>query len=1735
MKKDLYFDPELWNLIALRTNCLKLMTEKGVGTALEEIMEDKWISNYCTKELSLRSNMSGCQKEHKGPFQGAAKRRHQREDRHDRGDSDAVSKRLRVGPGRTRLSVDHTVKKRGNQGSRPLKDASSEPLRRSFWQLDRLQDIWGHGEHRRITRLSEKNPPKRRIRTPKWLLEDSGTLAENNVPTKNKKHKLKLQKHRLSSAEKKSETSQIKNSVKHKPSVNSDSMTKENHSKHAKEYSLDCDQPASPPHVILELSLPDNELMGTFNEDTCNRQRGFPQVLLYKPTVKLPATSQPVKAVHGKEVILRARDASMFVQQLHCYARRLKGKGNGLNIQSSVSTITRSSVQGSPLKGPQKKLSDKSQMPAEATEPPVLENVLQAKTVKAGLRKASTAREQPEKPATSKSMEAANAMEPPVLDKFPPDISTEKVVENNTGEHTVRSAVIASQTSAELDVTDAPVLEKVQQVQPREHCEESTVEMKVTIASKSPATGKVSQSSTLDKVSKSEVLELSTGDSSQMVPNEEIPQVSRDISNSAADESLASQSFQAHGDDKQLQANALPSHDGVNSPKVSQSISEVVISAKPTKRHVSSKNDASLQKTTVTTTSPDSDRINDISALTLVTEMVTELTPETQTHKLPAPEDSVPKDKPQAPHKTQTTSSCSVHEPRTSAVTDDSDPEISENGEPIETEESRLEYCCTFCNKVFKGSRVVAHAMFHYRKDECMFCGTIFRDDLLAMMHLSDHIEKLKKSKDTTRNKTEKRLSEAKVSIPKTSAKAKSNNLSSGHRSRGRPRKSDVSSKSVSLPESASLASRKLRSDHKPLVGLSLREKKQYTSGHLNSPTSGHKLNGHFGKKKELERLTVDTLNSEAKQPCKEQRASQKRTGNVAKNPKWQESQEEDSASSLQVDQQSSSATKNKTKTLHVPRKEVRKIVEEKHVEPQEKLCCPVDGCTWFTDLSKNRVRLLYHALDDHHGEIGPLKLAFRIGNNKCSICMRVLWSFDHFLHHVERHRLSPRHPCLHQGCTARFKTGIEMRRHTRKHSPLQAACCLPGCSQLFICLWALNLHEREHYASKPIKPDNDTNKEACDKDDLPSRKKLLNNKPNDKTATTTVNKPISRKSAHKPRGQAPQVSSAEMHAEAVSPTNARLSVSNRKTTGSQVLKNPSRKNTSAQMTGPMQRLRQRFRKIQGTKQNLVPLKSHKVVLSSHNVKVRHKFVNKQMQVNPNLPKKRGRPPKSKKGVRNEKPAGQHNKTVKATFQPEGPKKAAEVSNVIKKLKEKLKRISQNTQTHVVTASTAENCKGTADKTQEAHTVKAKKRPPAEEDGSPTGSGESKKQKIVDEKAQKEPEASKTNLVEVEAQPTESEECGKDLEREAGNTESPQELVTVPENSSDETTVPPNTSAENTEIKLHTTNGERKGEKKSRPASDKKNKKPKNATKTGEPVKRGRPRKDASRTSSKKAAKSSSDVKQVEAKAGKSAVETTKASPDSTASALTAAVGGSLNELTAPSTTPKENGQKKAKKEKIKKSLLTKNMDSDKVSRERKGAKEADTKTAKKKMKVQGLPTVTEEPESSIKEVLPPATLKGEEMQSSVDGEQKTSVEMTQSDASNTGHSSIVNGETKAEDVKNKVCMETLAEYSKKPYLRPPPTVYLDERYTTMPKRRKEISFFLPSHSRQDQEKSLVALQRQRCANCFTTFNSAEELQHHLQLQKCSNLFGFDSDDEVNSAVNSVELTAIRGLYKGWC
>ncbi|KAJ8256160.1 hypothetical protein COCON_G00200240 [Conger conger] len=83
---------------------------------------------------------------------------------------------------------------------------------------------------------------------------------------------------------------------------------------------------------------------------------------------------------------------------------------------------------------------------------------------------------------------------------------------------------------------------------------------------------------------------------------------------------------------------------------------------------------------------------------------------------------------------------------------------------------------------------------------------------------------------------------------------------------------------------------------------------------------------------------------------------------------------------------------------------------------------------------------------------------------------------------------------------------------------------------------------------------------------------------------------------------------------------------------------------------------------------------------------------------------------------------------------------------------------------------------------------------------------------------------------------------------------------------------------------------------------------------------------------------------------------------------------------------------------------------------------------------------------------------------------------------------------------------------SGRPFVRPPPSAYLDECYISMPKRRKSS----PDDPRSSKEPSCSSVEapRRRCSKCFSSFRCEEALQSHLSLNKCTSLFGFDSDEE---------------------
>lgn len=101
---------------------------------------------------------------------------------------------------------------------------------------------------------------------------------------------------------------------------------------------------------------------------------------------------------------------------------------------------------------------------------------------------------------------------------------------------------------------------------------------------------------------------------------------------------------------------------------------------------------------------------------------------------------------------------------------------------------------------------------------------------------------------------------------------------------------------------------------------------------------------------------------------------------------------------------------------------------------------------------------------------------------------------------------------------------------------------------------------------------------------------------------------------------------------------------------------------------------------------------------------------------------------------------------------------------------------------------------------------------------------------------------------------------------------------------------------------------------------------------------------------------------------------------------------------------------------------------------------------------------------------------------------------------------------------------------STKPYVRPLPPSYLDERYISMPKRRKMLTEKIDAHAEQD--KTCSKLERLRCSKCLTTYCNSEALQLHLAQKKCQTLFGFDSDDESKSYDAAIFIHVILNIRK---
>lgn len=180
LKKGLFFDPEFWSLLNIKTNCLKLMSDDVARAAREIMEEDKWVPSYCVREHCK------CRTE----LERTVITQEEKSGSRDKQESGTVEKQPTCPSGDASSEVPQYKKRGRKPGTRLTKNLELFPVRRSFRQLDLAQN---HARQlnnrcqRFLTRQVEKNILKRRGRKPRWLLEQLASLGENSAPGQQRK------------------------------------------------------------------------------------------------------------------------------------------------------------------------------------------------------------------------------------------------------------------------------------------------------------------------------------------------------------------------------------------------------------------------------------------------------------------------------------------------------------------------------------------------------------------------------------------------------------------------------------------------------------------------------------------------------------------------------------------------------------------------------------------------------------------------------------------------------------------------------------------------------------------------------------------------------------------------------------------------------------------------------------------------------------------------------------------------------------------------------------------------------------------------------------------------------------------------------------------------------------------------------------------------------------------------------------------------------------------------------------------------------------------------------------------------------------------------------------------------------------------------------------------------------------------------------------------------------------
>ncbi|XP_029600940.1 uncharacterized protein LOC115184094 isoform X2 [Salmo trutta] len=942
-------------------------------------------------------------------------------------------------------------------------------------------------------------------------------------------------------------------------------------------------------------------------------------------------------------------------------------------------------------------------------------------------------------------------------------------------------------------------------------------------------------------------------------------------------------------------------------------------------------------------------------------------------------------------------------------------------GTPQENEKNPLAYRCSLCNKVFKGKRVIAHAMYHFRRDQCMFCRMLFKNDLLAMMHLSQHIDKLKKGNlasdieevrenckagmSDTPGRSTQRGRRGRKRIPVNSTESTESSTPPDNRKlRSTNRTSSINSSESTPPDR-----RKLRSTNRLSTDSQPSPETKLTTEESEGKQSTQRVNGQRGRR----RFKVERTEGDGDTQAEEQEKIGRRQEEEHSAPEQREEPVEISTSPVKTStgEQGGTYSSPLTKTLEEEEKPCSsaKTMEDKTESQavsvtQDRLSverpleisvqgketpggCPVEGCTEI--FTGKRRSLLGHILDDHCGDAKPLETMFRQGNGKCNICKKPVFTLQHYQHHTVWHKGIPRHPCLHDGCKARFSAATEMRNHTKTHQPLLAVCCFPGCQERLACLPELNRHEQEHYRLP---------KEG--KDESVFSTLLTNN-----TSVKVIKQcKMRRNKLQKMQGVKRLWPLREKEGSATDLT------------------------TTVKVTRKYD-LTKTLKSKQVVKKRHVPRDKDPCTTDHSNVSVNvtNKLKKLQVKRKPCVVRKMNAP------------------TTPVTTANEKAEKVSKKLKMIHKVKKALAVKRQNvskdnyTPTGPTTSTTIIATEKVTKKLQILNNLKKMlviKKPNVSKEkdtqpGPTTDTKGTKKSKVTDK-------LKKTQLVKKQS-------VVKDI-RKISIVSTDDDTQPVP------STVTPKV-AENLPVVTDKVKKTQVLKKQSvikehkRPVS----KEPRKTSKKPVKSKTSGPEKHVNKVTELLGSKDKEVVESISKEEdNKPLVETSHSTASSVCEQKM--VNGHLKEITEESP-------------KYQKSLKTSTVSKSKKC-EPQNHKPASPKTPSNTPQ-----TPSNTPKTSIKEEAKNSTFFGK--------------------------------------IKNR------------PYIRPPPTAYLDERYTTMPKRRKEMSWtphfspMLPDLVVEASGTTATPLvHRQRCAKCFLSFNSGEELQTHLSLKKCTNLFGFDSDED---------------------